>query len=87
MPDPPPTRPWYKRKRTGAALALWLLIAYPLSIGPLFYVAGRGWLPNQAAIVASGPAWTASHWMPEGKRWRLWAEKFYFLGRRHAASS
>lgn len=37
--------PWWKKKRWGAALALWLAVAYPLSLGPIAYMVGRGWLP------------------------------------------
>jgi hypothetical protein len=39
-----PPRPFYKRKRWIAAGVHWLGIAYPLSLGPLFYAAGNGWI-------------------------------------------
>jgi len=36
-----------------AAFAVWLLVAYPLSIGPAAYCAGRGWIePGGQALVA-----------------------------------
>jgi hypothetical protein len=44
-----PRRAWYRGKRTWAALALWLLVAYPLSIGPAEYCVERGWLAGSAA--------------------------------------
>jgi len=45
---PPPKRPWWRRKRTWAAGAVWLAVAYPVGIGPVSYAAGRGWLPERA---------------------------------------
>ena len=43
MTAPPPRRPWWRRKRTWAALALWLVVAYPLTAGPVLYGVWRGW--------------------------------------------
>jgi len=43
---PPPRRPWWKRKRTWAAVALWLVVGYPLSMGPVAYCVGRGWVAD-----------------------------------------
>ena len=40
----PARRPWWKRKRWVAAGLLWLLLAYPLSVGLLAYADGRGWV-------------------------------------------
>ena len=42
----PPTAlyPRWKRKRYLAALLLFPLVVYPLSLGPLCYAATRGWL-------------------------------------------
>ena len=40
-----PPRPFYKRKRWIAAGAIWLLIAYPLSLGPVAFFAMMDWLP------------------------------------------
>ena len=46
MTAPPPSLPWWKSKRTwAAALALWLLVAYPLTTGPMQYAALRDWVP------------------------------------------
>lgn len=42
----PSVRPFYKRKRWIAAGVLWLVVAYPLSSGPVAYCWDRGWLPN-----------------------------------------
>ena len=33
-----PGRPWWKRKRWGAAGLLWLALSYPVSIGPAGYL-------------------------------------------------
>jgi len=52
---PPPRRPWWKRKRTWAAAALWLVAAYPLSRGPVEYAAARGWLPAAYGTSFYGP--------------------------------
>ena len=46
--DPRPKRPWWRRKRTWAALALWLLLTYPLSMGPASYAVRRRWVSIQA---------------------------------------
>jgi len=40
-----PRKTWWKRKRLIAAILVWLVIAYPLSLWPAAYLAGRGWLP------------------------------------------
>lgn len=49
MPSPSPRRPWYRRKRAWAALAMWLLlpVLYPLSYGPYFYCRGRRWVTRE----------------------------------------
>ena len=41
----PSVRPWWRKKRWRVALALWLAVAYPLSVGPISYAEGRGWMP------------------------------------------
>jgi len=40
-----PRRPWWRRKRTRAAVAVWLALPglYILSAGPACYAARRGW--------------------------------------------
>jgi hypothetical protein len=44
----PPRRAWWKRKRWWAAGVLWLVVAYLLSVGPLFGLVYRGLLPSWA---------------------------------------
>jgi len=44
--SPPPRRPWWKRKRTWAALALFWAATYELGYGPAVYCVRRGWLPR-----------------------------------------
>jgi hypothetical protein len=41
---PPPRRPWWKRKRWWAPLALWLTLGYPFAVGPTGYAYHRGWI-------------------------------------------
>lgn len=53
-----PERPWWRRNRTAAVL-VWLLIAYPLSVGPAGYARGRGWLPRIPCVVFFAPLWAA----------------------------
>lgn len=38
-------RPIWKTVRRWAAVILLLAIGYPLSLGPVFYCLGRGWIP------------------------------------------
>ena len=41
-------RDWWKRKRRWAAVAVWLIAAYPLSLGPMIWLYDRGYLPASA---------------------------------------
>jgi hypothetical protein len=40
-----PRRPRHRRKRAWAALALWFVVAWPITTGPATYACYRGWLP------------------------------------------
>ena len=51
MTSPASHRPFWKRKRWIAAAVLWLLFAYPLSLGPAIYMNGRGWIPASVVPV------------------------------------
>lgn len=51
----PARRPWHRRKRTWAALALWLLVTYPISQGPATYFVVRGWLSPGLFLGVYGP--------------------------------
>jgi hypothetical protein len=53
--EPRQRRPWQGRKWVWAA-ALWLLVAYPLSMGPAVYAHRRGWVDGQTVEVVYGPA-------------------------------
>jgi hypothetical protein len=47
MNEPKPTRPWWNRKRFGAALAaaaFSAVLAVPLLLGPVIYAAQRRWI-------------------------------------------
>jgi hypothetical protein len=50
-----PKRPWWRKKRWATPLALWLLVAYPLSIGPAGYLSHRGWLRPETATAFCRP--------------------------------
>jgi len=51
-----PSRSWWKRERTSAAVALAPLLGYSIGYGPAVDVAARGWLPPAAADAAFAPA-------------------------------
>jgi len=55
----PARRPWHRRKRTWAAIALWLTlpVLYVLADGPAGYCVARGWLPLTVYETVFGPAW------------------------------
>ena len=80
MTAPPPRRTWWRRTRTWAALALWLIVAYPLSSGPFYYCAGRGWvaLDDPLLVTAYEPLLRALGGPRDSRGWspgpplRLW---------------
>ena len=51
----PSVRPRWKKKRWAAALAAWLIIAYPLSLWPIAYAVGRGWLTTAGPNAVYAP--------------------------------
>ena len=53
-------RPWWRKKRWWALSVLWLLIAYPVSLWPLSYAIGRGWLPATTRSDVYGPIISAT---------------------------
>lgn len=55
MDSIPPKRVWGRRKRTWAVLLLWIVVAYPLSHGPVSYAANRGWITEHAAYTYRAP--------------------------------
>ena len=67
MTGPPPRRPWWKKKRTWAAIALWVVAGYPLLLGPLTYVHFRGWVPAGTVLVAHEPVRVILLSLPEGR--------------------
>lgn len=44
-----PNKPFWRKVRWAAALLLWSLLAYAVSIGPVGYAVARQWLPAEAA--------------------------------------
>jgi hypothetical protein len=83
-------KPFWKRKRWMAAAALWLLLAYPLSCGPLNYAAQRGWLPDWSypvtdVLYAPLNQLNARHsWIAERAGFHAYLLWWIGLGRRHA---
>lgn len=82
-------RPW-RKTRWATAVGLWLVVAYPISVGPVTYANARGWLSAVAVahleaayepldyVVLNGlPGTGTLH------SYTLWA---YGLGERHRAS-
>jgi hypothetical protein len=55
MGEPGTKRPWYRRKRVWAVVALWLLVAYPVSEGPACYAARRDWITADACFRLYAP--------------------------------
>jgi hypothetical protein len=47
---PASQRPFWKRKRWIAAAVLWLVVAYPVSMGPLVYADVMGLVPEEASL-------------------------------------
>jgi hypothetical protein len=80
VPELQPKRTWYRRKRTWAAIALWLVIAYPLSVGPAFYGMGRGWLPIKQTSALYGPSYFAASALGYEIAWMRWTGAWYFRG-------
>jgi hypothetical protein len=74
----PAARSWWRKKRWWAAVALWLIVAYPLSVGPANYAAARGWVPEGWVVTAYAPVQSAAQqpWLMEPyvryvMRWRI----------------
>ena len=89
----PSDRPWWRKKRWAAALAVWMALAYPLSVGPFDYAANRRWLPP-ALEAAGDPLYAPYRWAlhPENPRPGLgWLVDYDFrwirLAQRHRAAS
>ena len=55
-----PKRPWWQKKRWWSAILLWIVLAYPLSLWPVAYLVGRGWLPVFAVKGAYAPVTAAA---------------------------
>ena len=86
-PDDTPRRPWWRRKRTVAALWLWLLVAYPLSVGPVAYTMERGWIAEATAEAYARPIEVADDAAEAvGDAYQAYVNWFEDIGDRHAAS-
>lgn len=61
-------------------MAVWLAVAYPLSVGPALYAVARGWLSSEAMTAYSRPAALAIQAGPDGVQ-RAWeAYGYWWLG-------
>ena len=75
--DETPKRRWYRKKRWWAAAAVWLVIAYPVSLGPACYAVGRGWVGQHSVGLVYDPIY--NDWTNGYGEW------CYHLGRAHAS--
>ena len=82
-------RPWWKKKRWAAALVLWLLVAYPLSVGPAGYANARGWLRPPVIAVLEGVYEPLDRFvmadLPGSRPLAAYCSRAYRLGERHCA--
>jgi hypothetical protein len=89
-PDELPRKPFWKRKRWIAAAVLWLVIWYPLSVGPLEYVFARDWISQSAVEWLIPFYWPlvalANSDTPPGDVFSSYAAWWRELGYRHRAS-
>lgn len=87
----PTARPWWKRKRWHAFILFWLVIAYPCSIGPAHYAAGRGWAPVWTLKIYTPLVWLFPGEPGDGSGFEFVSEvndyhaRWWSLGERHAA--
>jgi hypothetical protein len=63
-------RPWWRKKRWAAALALWLPLLYAASAGPVSYAVGRAWVRPQTALALYRPVAAP---IEEIRLWEWWA--------------
>jgi len=56
MGEAEPKRRWYRRKRWWASALLWLVVTYPLLLGPLQYAHVRGWVSAELLTAVDRPA-------------------------------
>ena len=83
-----PRKPFWRRKRWIAAAVLWLVVAYPLSLGPAFYCVGRGWLSDSDDIATAfyKPLVYVSTLTGQHDRIGEFGQWWFNLGERHAAA-
>ena len=80
-------RPWWKRKRWAAAAVMWLVVAYPLSVGPVAYVMERGWISEATAEAYVWPIEVADDAAEAvGDAYVAYVNWFEDVGDRHARS-
>jgi hypothetical protein len=79
--EPPPRRPWYRRKRAWAALALWLLVvpyvsAYAVLVRPVDVGFGAVIVVAVYPLPALGPLFAPAEWVDRRIRPEVWAGTF-----------
>lgn len=89
MTAPPLRRPWHRRKRLWAAVALWLPFAYLSGEGPAWYAVARGRVPKEVMRLWS-PADGVEGVLPDSvAAWyrRVTASDWYQWGFEHRQAS
>lgn len=74
-------RPWWRTKRSCAAvLTIWLLVAYPLSSGPVVYLVGRGWVSPDTFNAIYLPVTTVADRVGLRSQWDRWEREWFYSG-------
>lgn len=83
-----PKKRWWRKKRWAAAFALWLLVLYPLSVGPAGYAEQRGWLPTKPLSLFYAPVIVAAAAVePRGGLYSAYLSWWGDLSRRQAEAA
>lgn len=79
--------PFWKHKRWIAAGVLWLVVAYPISVGPIAYAVERGWILQSTAETYVKPIEAADDAAEAiGNAYQAYVNWCEDVGYRHAAS-
>lgn len=79
--ETPPSPPLWKRRGWQFAAVVWLVTAFPMSVGPAAYLDGIG-LTSGGLRPLFLPL-TAFRWFPPVEWWMEYAEYCYELGQSH----
>jgi hypothetical protein len=64
----------------AAALVLWLLVAYPLSAGPVVYLVGRGWVSPDVFNAVYLPVTKSADAIGLRGQWDGWEKAWFYAG-------